>query len=159
MTNKIIKIFYFTILLFLSYSFLSYANSDYGLSLFKKGNCKSCHQWHGDGGASYGGAAVSLRTTGLERDDLITLISCGRPGTNMPFFDKMAYKDDRCFGLTFKDFEGEDANRPLPARKKLNNRQIQAVVDFIISDLKGKEVTKEYCIKYFGKPTRACESY
>ena len=36
---------------------------DYGLKVFKKANCNSCHQWHGDGGESYGGAAASANST------------------------------------------------------------------------------------------------
>ncbi len=133
------------------------SNIDYGMQIFKKGNCKSCHLWHGDGGNSYGGSAMSIRETGLDKDNIIKIIECGRPGTNMPYFSKKAYKDDRCFGLKLEDFEGDQKNRPLPARKKLNDRQINALVDFIISDLKGKEITKEYCIKYFGKPTKTCD--
>ena len=88
---------------------------DYGLSTYKKGNCMGCHKWHGDGGPGYGGAALSLRETGLDREQLITIIACGRPGTNMPFFDKKAYIDERCFGMKFSDFEGDDKNRPLQA--------------------------------------------
>ena len=130
---------------------------DYGLSAYKKGNCMGCHKWHGDGGPGYGGAALSLRETGLDREQLITIIECGRPGTNMPFFDKKAYKDDRCFGMKFSDFEGDDKNRPLNAKSYLNKRQIDAVVDFIVNDLQGKKVSKEYCIKFFGKPTRSCD--
>ena len=130
---------------------------DYGLSTYKKGNCMGCHKWHGDGGPGYGGAALSLRTTGLDREQLILLIACGRPGTNMPFFDKKAYVDDRCFGMKFSDFEGDDDNRPLRAKALLNKRQIESVADFIINDLQGKKVSKEYCIKFFGKPGRSCE--
>ena len=131
-------------------------NNNYGMQIFKKGNCNSCHHWHADGGVSYGGAAMSLRTTALDEEDLTILISCGRIGTNMPYFSKKAYKDDRCYGLTFADFEGE-LEKPLPSKVKLNDRQIKAVVTFIISELKGKEITKDYCLKYFGKPTKTCE--
>ena len=95
---------------------------DYGLKVYKKANCMGCHKWHGDGGPGYGGAAMSLRTTGLDREGLKLLIACGRPGTNMPFFDKKAYVDDRCFGLKFEDFEGDDKNRPLRAKALLNNK-------------------------------------
>ena len=130
---------------------------DYGLSAYKKGNCMGCHKWHGDGGGGYGGAALSLRETGLDREQLITIIACGRPGTNMPFFDKKAYVDDRCFGMKFSDFEGDDKNRPLRAKGFLNARQIDAVVDFIINDLQGQKVSKDYCLKFFGKPTRSCD--
>ena len=130
---------------------------DYGLSAYKKGNCMGCHKWHGDGGPGYGGAALSLRESGLDREQLITIIACGRPGTNMPFFDKKAYIDERCFGMKFSDFEGDDKNRPLRAKNFLNARQIDAVVDFIINDLQGQKVSKDYCLKFFGKPTRSCE--
>ena len=88
-----------------------------------------------------------LRETGLDREQLITIIACGRPGTNMPFFDKKAYVDDRCFGMKFSDFEGDDKNRPLQAKSYLNQRQIEAVVDFIINDLQGQKVSKDYCVK------------
>ena len=130
---------------------------DYGLKVFKKANCNSCHQWHGDGGGSYGGAAASIRDTGLDKEGLLKIVECGRPGTNMPYFSKQAYKDDRCFGLTFTDFEGDNKNRPLPARKMLNERQINALVNFIVDDIKGKPITKDYCLKFFGKPSRICE--
>ena len=116
-----------------------------------------CHKWHGDGGPGYGGAALSLRETGLDKDQLITIIACGRPGTNMPFFDKKAYIDERCFGMKFVDFEGDDKNRPLKAKGYLNKRQIEAVANFIVNDLQGKKLSKDYCLKFFGKPTRSCD--
>ena len=103
-------------------SFAQAPKFDYGLSAYKNGNCMGCHKWHGDGGPGYGGAALSLRESGLDRDQLITIIACGRPGTNMPYFSKKAYTDDKCYGLTFVDFKEEDENRPLPARKMLNER-------------------------------------
>ena len=102
------------ILKFLVTSFLfvvsnTYAGAkiDYGLKAYKRGNCMGCHKWHGDGGPGYGGAAMSLRETGLDKEGLIMLIVCGRPGTNMPYFDKKAYIDNRCFGMKFHDFEGD----------------------------------------------------
>ena len=130
---------------------------DYGLKVFKKANCNSCHQWHGDGGGSYGGAAASIRDTGLDKEGLKQIVECGRPGTNMPYFSKQAYKDDRCFGLTFTDFEGDNKNRPLPARQMLNERQIKALINFIVDDIKGKPITKDYCLRFFGKSSRVCE--
>ena len=154
-TNVILKILIFFLMLNTAYS--QAPKFDYGLSAYKRGNCMGCHKWHGDGGPGYGGAALSLRETGLDREQLITIIACGRPGTNMPFFDKKGYVDDRCFGLKFSDFEGDDKNRPLQAKNFLNARQIDAVVDFIINDLQGQELSKDYCLKFFGKPTRSCE--
>ena len=154
-TNVILKILIFFLMLNTAYS--QAPKFDYGLSAYKRGNCMGCHKWHGDGGPGYGGAALSLRETGLDREQLITIIACGRPGTNMPFFDKKGYVDDRCFGLKFSDFEGDDKNRPLRAKNFLNARQIDAVVDFIINDLQGQKLSKDYCLKFFGKPTRSCE--
>ena len=154
-TNVILRILIFFLMLSKAYS--QAPKFDYGLSAYKKGNCMGCHKWHGDGGGGYGGAALSLRETGLDREQLITIIACGRPGTIMPFFDKKGYVDDRCFGVKFSDFEGDDKNRPLRAKNFLNARQIDAVVDFIIDDLQGKKLSKDYCLKFFGKPTRSCE--
>ena len=153
--NVILRILIFFLMLSKAYS--QAPKFDYGLSAYKKGNCMGCHKWHGDGGGGYGGVALSLRETGLDREQLITIIACGRPGTNMPFFDKKGYVDDRCFGLKFSDFEGDDKNRPLRAKNFLNARQIDAVVDFIINDLQGQKLSKGYCLKFFGKPTRSCE--
>ena len=154
-TNVILRVLIFFLMLSKAYS--QAPKFDYGLSAYKKGNCMGCHKWHGDGGGGYGGVALSLRETGLDREQLITIIACGRPGTNMPFFDKKAYIDERCFGMKFSDFEGDDKNRPLRAKGFLNVRQIEAVVDFIINDLQGQKVSKDYCLKFFGKPTRSCE--
>ena len=72
-------------------------NPDYGLKVYKSGNCMGCHKWHGSGGPGYGGAALSLRATQLDRDQIIEVVKCGRPGTNMPFHDRTAYKDDHCY--------------------------------------------------------------
>ncbi len=134
------------------------AQVDYGLATAKRANCLGCHKWHGNGGPGYGGAAISLRATNLSRDELITVIKCGRPGTNMPYFDRKAYSDDRCYGMTFADFSDADGNRPLQGKKYLNDRQASAVADFVIAELQGKEITRAYCEKIFGGPTKQCES-
>ncbi len=154
----IFKLIINSIFLFLFTNSLSAQSKiDYGLKAYKTGNCMGCHKWHGNGGPGYGGAAMSLRDTGLDKEQLISLIACGRPGTNMPYFHKKSYINDSCFGLKFEDFEGDDNNRPLKAKVYLNDRQIKAVTNFILSDLKGKKLTKEYCVKFFGKPTRSCD--
>ena len=35
----------------------------------------------------------------FNREQLVELIACGRPGTEMPHFDKYAYEDTKCCGL------------------------------------------------------------
>ena len=131
--------------------------TNYGLSTAKRANCLGCHKWHGDGGTGYGGAAISLRTTQLTREQLIDVIKCGRPGTNMPYFDRHAYKKAMCYGMTFEDFAGDDNNRPLQGKKYLNERQVNAVADFVVTELQDKAITKAYCEMFFGGPTRECE--
>jgi hypothetical protein len=46
----------------------------------------------------------------FNREQLVELIACGRPGTEMPHFDKYAYEDTNCCGLGGKDL-GADAPR------------------------------------------------
>jgi len=133
------------------------AKPNYGLKVYKSANCMGCHKWHGGGGPGYGGLALSLRTTELNREQLIEVIKCGRPATNMPFHDRKAYKDDRCYGLTLSDFEGDDENRPLQAPKFINDRQTGLVADFVLKYLKGQELTKEYCELFFGVGKTQCE--
>ena len=55
------------------------------------------------------------------------------------------------------DFSDDENNRPLQGKKYLNDRQVNAVVDFLIAELQGKPITKAYCEKYFGGPTKECE--
>ena len=43
--------------------------SEPGRRVYEKANCVGCHKWHGGGGGGYGGAALSLRETALERAD------------------------------------------------------------------------------------------
>src|SRR5882672_1432516 len=61
----------------------------------QKGNCQACHGWAGDGRKMDNQMpdGANLRETKLERKDLIMVIKCGRPGTDMPAFDKLAYSD------------------------------------------------------------------
>jgi hypothetical protein len=59
--------------------------------------------------------------------------------------------------MKFEDFAGDDNMKPLIAKKYLNKRQINAVVNFIINDLQGKKLSMQYCLKFFGKKTRSCD--
>ena len=76
---------------------------DYARRLYlDKAQCAFCHGWAGDGAGepqSNGGAA-SLRQSFLNREQLVEVIMCGRPGTPMPRFDEDAYTDKRCYDIT-----------------------------------------------------------
>ena len=129
-----------------------------GQRIYEKANCVGCHKWHGGGGGGYGGAALSLRDTQLDRDQIIEVVHCGRPGTGMPYHDRDAYKDYRCYdGLTVQDL-GKDMSPE--AANFLRPSEIEVVVDWVLQHLKGKgPPSYADCIDFFGSGARACEIY
>jgi mono/diheme cytochrome c family protein len=114
-------------------------NVSFGERLFRdKADCQFCHGIDGDGRGDprSPGRAANLQGTQLNRDQLIEVIACGRPGTEMPHFDKYAYEDTDCYGLKGKDL-GADAPH-YPHSTPLTRREIEAVADYIIATFVGK---------------------
>jgi mono/diheme cytochrome c family protein len=114
-------------------------NVSFGERLFRdKADCQFCHGIDGDGRGDprSPGRAANLHGTQLNRDQLIEVIACGRPGTEMPHFDKYAYEDTDCYGLKGKDL-GADAPH-YPHSTPLTRREIEAVADYIIATFVGK---------------------
>ena len=72
------------------------------------------------------GRAANLHETILTRDQMIEVIACGRPGTEMQHFDKYAYEDTDCYGP-----QGQGTRRPtrraIRIRRRLTRREIEAV--------------------------------
>lgn len=135
----------------------AHVSSDQGKQVFRKANCFGCHKWHGGGGGSYGGAALSLRRTELDREQIIEIVRCGRPGTGMPYHERDAYSDGRCNGLTEKDLA--DAMPPR-APQPLRLPEIEAVADYVIAAIKGRgEPTLDECLAFWGGESRMCNSY
>ncbi|UWU67843.1 cytochrome c [Bradyrhizobium sp. NC92] len=131
---------------------------DEGQRIYEKANCVGCHKWHGDGGGGYGGAALSLRTTQLTRDEIVEVVHCGRPGTGMPHFDRDAYKDYRCYSGISADDIGKDL--PPDAATFLRPMEIEKVVDYVLKHIKGKGPTSyQDCTDFYGDSSRACEVY
>lgn len=128
-----------------------------GKEVYEAANCIGCHKWHGQGGGGYGGAALSLRETGLEREHLVEVIRCGRPATGMPYHLKKAWKDVPCYGMHAADI-GKDLP-PTPA-DFLREYEIEAVADYVIDHLKGRaEPTKEECVAFWGEGARECTRF
>ena len=114
-------------------------NVSFGERLFRdKADCQFCHGIDGDGRGDprSPGRAANLHETRLDREQLIEVIACGRPGTEMPHFDKYAYEDTDCYGLKGKDL-GADAPH-YPHSTTLTRREIEAIADYILATFVGK---------------------
>jgi hypothetical protein len=130
-----------------------------GKRVFEKANCVGCHKWHGGGGGGYGGDALSLRATQLDRDQIVETVTCGRPGTGMPYFQRGAYDgaEHPCYGMGRQEL-GKDI--PVEATTFLRPKEVGAVADYVVADIKGKgEPTYSECVAFFGEGSRVCNIY
>jgi cytochrome c553 len=132
-----------------------------GAELFRqKGDCQACHGWAGDGQKMNNEMpdGANLRETKLDRNDLITTIKCGRPGTGMPAFDKFAYSDGRCYGLKQADLKARGLTLSDPA-SPLIQREIENLADFLFAKVVGKgPVTRASCVEYWSADIDLCKS-
>ena len=133
-----------------------------GMRLFRqKGNCQACHGWSGDGRKldSQMPDGANLRQSVLDRETLILLIKCGRPGTGMPPFDKFAYSDGRCYGLKQADVRTPKLQMPDPPAT-LQAREIDAIADFMFAKIIGQgPMDRAKCIDYWGSDVEACNEF
>jgi mono/diheme cytochrome c family protein len=131
-----------------------------GHAIFKRANCVGCHKWHGDGGGGYGGAALSLRKTELDKQQIMDTVRCGRPGTGMPYFSRDSYPENgepQCYGLTNKDLETMHVAQ---ANVFLRPDEIDAVAEYVLTAIKGKgDPNLADCVAFFGEDSKACEVY
>lgn len=124
------------------------------------GYCVNCHGWAADGKTGINlqaPAGSSLRNTRLDKAALIETIKCGRLGTAMPYHDRAAYRDDRCYGMVMSDFApGSEPRRG----KALGDKDIANVVAYLRNDVIGLgEPTYEECAEFFDNPdAAACRS-
>ena len=138
------------------------ADIAYGMELYlQKGNCQACHGWAGDGRKmdSQMPDGANLRTRVLDRDTLLITIKCGRPGTGMPAFDRLAYSDGRCFGLKAADLRTRQLNMPDPPATLAPN-EMGLVADFLLAKVVNKgELDRAKCAEYWGKDVDACREF
>ena len=130
-----------------------------GMRIFRtKGDCQSCHGWAADGRKmdSQMPDGANLRTTKLDREKLIIAIKCGVPGKAMPAFDRLAYSDGRCYGMTQAALKKLGGLPDPPAT--LQPREIDSVADFLFAKVVGKgPMDHKNCIEYFGSEVEACK--
>ena len=76
-----------------------------GLHVWKdRGGCFNCHGDFGQGGeGGHFPAGPSLRKSALDLETMQQVISCGLPGTKMPFNLAGAYKTEECYGTVGED--------------------------------------------------------
>ena len=111
-----------------------------GRQLFlQKGNCQACHGWAGDGRKmdSQMPDGANLREIPLDREVLITTVKCGRPGTGMPAFDRLAYSDGRCFGLKLSDLRARGLEMP-DAPATLAANEVERLADFLFAKVSAR---------------------
>jgi cytochrome c553 len=135
----------------------------FGRRIFQdKAQCVFCHGWAGDGAGApqSSGGAANLRETKLNREQLIEVISCGRPGQAMPRFDDQAYAEKRCYGGISEAALGQDLP-PLPPGSLLQHREIEALVDFLQAKIINRgPIMRDECLEAFGeRAARSCAQY
>jgi cbb3-type cytochrome c oxidase subunit III len=131
--------------------------TDAGKAVFKRANCFGCHKWHGNGGGGYGGDALSLRGTQLTREQIIETVSCGRPGTGMPYFARGSYDTAKCYEMNRQEV-GERI--PPEGGIFLRPNDLEAVADYVLAHIKGRgEPTYDECVAFFGNTSRVCDIY
>ena len=114
-------------------------DTSFGQRLYHdKADCQFCHGVNGDGRGDprSPGKAPSLHETKLTREQLIEVIGCGRPASEMPHFDKYAYEDKSCYGLSAAEL-GKNMP-PDPHSTPLTKREIEAVTDYVLAKFVGK---------------------
>lgn len=137
---------------------LDNSSIEYGMDLYlNKANCQACHGWSGDGRKTDNQMpdGANLRESALDRDMVITAIKCGRPGNNMPAFDRLAYSDGRCYGLLKSQMSSTPMTDP-PAT--LQQREIESIVDFLFAKvIKQGAMNQQKCIQFWGSKLPLCE--
>ena len=121
-------------------------DTSFGERLYhEKADCAFCHGPKGDGRGDprSPGKAANLRTTILKREHLIEVITCGRPRTEMPHFDKYAYEDTACYGLTLAQVGGPAGRARIAVAIALRSVAERAVRFFMVKTLAKRGVLRE----------------
>jgi mono/diheme cytochrome c family protein len=133
-----------------------------GMRLYQqKGDCRACHGWAADGRKSDSQMpdGPSLREKKYTRSLLILTIKCGRPGTNMPAFDKFAYSDGRCYKMQQADLAKYPTRMPDPPAT-LQPREIEYLADFLMAKVVGQgPMDHAKCVEFWGTDIDVCREF
>jgi mono/diheme cytochrome c family protein len=146
------------VLTFAAAPVLSQDQTTDGLKVWKeRGGCFNCHGNFAEGGeGGHFPAGPSLRTSQLDADSMKEIISCGIPGTPMPFNLKGAYTEHPCYG----DTTGPVIEGVTPGAS-LEPAEVDALLAYLREKVVGhRRVTKQDCIDFYGDPDAvACADY
>jgi mono/diheme cytochrome c family protein len=137
------------------------AEAERGKIVFRTaGGCVNCHGWAADGKTGVNlrsPPGSNLRESAMELETLIEVITCGLPGTAMPYHDRGAYRDDRCYGMRMSEFD--KASAPMRG-KSLREEDIKSVAVYLQTRGIGLgEPTLAECVEFFDNPAAtACRS-
>lgn len=133
-----------------------------GMRLFHKdAHCQACHGWAGDGRKMDNQMpdGADLRASTLDRATLVLTIKCGRPGTEMPAFDKFAYSDGRCYGLKRADLAARQLTM-FDAPATLAPNEIENLADFLMAKVIGKgPLDHAKCVDFWGTESDFCAEF
>ena len=127
----------------------------------QKADCQACHGWAGDGDKmdSQAPDGANLRTSTLDRDQLVFVIKCGLPGRDMPAFDRLAYTDDRCLGRTRADLRRMGLELFDPGAT-LQSREVERLADFLLAKVIGQgPMDRAKCIDFWGEDVTVCGGF
>jgi len=122
------------------------------------GLCTTCHGWPADGKSGVHLRAPpgsNLRETTLDKEGLIEVVTCGLPGTPMPYHGRTAYRDDACYGMVMSDFD--PGSKPIRG-KTFGDKDVANVVAYLQTRVIGLgKPTFEECADFFDNPAaKAC---
>jgi mono/diheme cytochrome c family protein len=132
-----------------------------GMRLFQqKGDCRACHGWAADGRKTDNQMpdGPSLREKKFTRNLLVLTIKCGRPGTQMPAYDRFAYSDGRCYNMKEADLKQKYPTRMPDPPATLQPREIELLADFLMTKVVGQgAMDHAKCVEFWGREEDVCK--
>jgi Cytochrome C oxidase, cbb3-type, subunit III len=133
---------------------------DAGKRLYKRADCATCHGWAGDGGegrVDMNPKIPSIRTSKMDQLQLFDTIRCSKPFGEMPFYERLAYTDERCYGFRAVDVPGVV---PPLSNNWLTRQEMTLLVDYLQNKAIGRGApTFEECEEYFAPGAAQCQTY
>jgi mono/diheme cytochrome c family protein len=120
-----------------------------GLEVWKSSGCSDCHGAFANGEKDRDEAptGANLRTARLDAAALKKIISCGKPGAEMPAFDEKAAVCGGEVGL-------------YPTPRNLTSDQIDEVVAYLQARIVGRgRITKAECLTYYDDQEDMCGEF